>query len=58
MRFVYEVVKTMLYRDDNRIHARQANTADAQRTVRPEHCDEFKACLVQALKIIEERYEA
>ncbi len=47
----------MLYRDDSRIHARQARAAEAHQVVRPEHCDEFKACLVQALKIIEERYE-
>jgi hypothetical protein len=24
---------------------------------RPPHCEEFKACLQQALKILEERYE-
>jgi hypothetical protein len=46
----------MLYRDDTRIHSRQSKSSG---TVfeKPEHCDEFKACLVQALKILEERYE-
>jgi hypothetical protein len=45
----------MLYKDDTRVMARvPTQSALGQR---PPHCEEFKACLQQALKILEERYE-
>lgn len=47
----------MLIRDDNRINSRHISIPIQNSTEKPEHCEEFKACLVQALKILEKRYE-
>jgi hypothetical protein len=47
----------MLIRDDNRINSRHISIHSQAAVEKPEHCEDFKACLVQALKILEERYE-
>ena len=47
----------MLIRDDNRINSRHIDISIQASPDKPEHCEEFKACLVQALKILEKRYE-
>ena len=36
---------------------RQKKPGDLLKSNRPPHCDDFKECLVKALKILEERYK-
>jgi len=51
-RFAKEL-KSMLYKGDIK-DSRPQNMAHG--TTKPPNCEEFKACLTKALKLLEERY--
>jgi len=47
-------MRHMLYKEEPRTYTRSSKI---QASEKPPHAEEFKACLQQALKLLEERYE-